>query len=95
MILLIIMLLTLFKKKLEPDYVIKIACDKILEDLRFEETKDPFNRKFIYNPYNDILNLLEHSSLDRIHMKDSIELLTDIHCLKWSLANDNDWVVIC
>lgn len=92
---LIMILLSLFKKDLESEYVIDIACNKILDDLRFEETKDPFDRKFVYNPYNDIINLLNHSSLDRVHMKDSIQLLTDIHCLKWSIVNDCDWIVIC
>jgi hypothetical protein len=85
----------LFRKDLNADFVISLACNKILEDLYIEERKDPFNRKFMYNPKNDVINLLNHSSLDRVHMKDSIELLTDIHRLRWSEVNDCDWIVIC
>ena len=70
-------------------------CLKIIDDLKSQEKYDPYKRKFNYDPFNDVITLFEHSIDERIHKKDVIQILTDIHLLKWSLTNDNEWFVIC
>lgn len=74
--------------------IIHIACKLILRDLRIQELSDTYERKFNYNPYIDVCQLMERSIPDRIKEKDPIQLLRDIHTLRWSEVNDIDWVVI-
>lgn len=67
----------------------------ITDDLRNEEKHDPYQRKFTYNPIEDVKILFDHSITERILQKDVIQILTDIHLLKWSSINDTDWFIIC
>lgn len=75
--------------------VINDACKKIIKDLQHTQKYDRYNRVFNYDPKQDIENLLEYSLLERIVMKDSIQLLKDIHEMRWFEASkDDDWIII-
>lgn len=74
--------------------IIHRACVRILQEFEIEEKNDKYKRKFVYDPLNDLKNLMENTVPTRIDSKTSIELLTDIHMLKWCEVNDSDWVII-
>lgn len=76
------------------DYVLNEACIRILQDFEIEEKNDKYRRQITYNPLSDLKQLIQNTVPSRIDKKTSIELLTDIHMLKWCEVNDSDWVII-
>ena len=76
--------------------VVNDACRKILLDLQHTQKNDKYNRVFNYDPKNDLEGHQGYPSiLERIQMKSSIQLLRDIHEMRWYEASkDDEWIII-
>ena len=70
------------------------ACNLIKEDLQNVQKDDIYRRSFNYDPYSDLCKILHRSILERMAKKDPLQLLEDIHTLRWYEEDDVDWEIL-
>ena len=74
--------------------IIRNACNLIIDDLKMVQQQDLYKRSFNYDPYNDLCKILNRSLLERMVKKNSLQLLEDIHTMRWYEADDLDWEIL-